>query len=266
MTKKMKTLLVDGDVLLYEVVHQTLRVHEVGDGKYQTIGDAAEALSRFCGRVNDLKLSADCEDVVLCFSHHSPTFRHTQVDPDYKKKRSQESVDRKRPIHFFPTEDRIKAWAEDAPGVSFVTEAGLEADDLIGLFATNGTPCVICTIDKDLQTIPGTHMHLRTQEKSVINELQADAMFYTQALSGDTVDDIPGCKGIGKVRAERLVEKAIEDAEPGESPDFWSVVTATYEKAGMGEEDAIRNARLVRILRDGEYDWDSKEVKLWEPK
>ena len=37
----------------------------------------------------------------------------------------------------------------------------------------------------------------------------------------------------------------------------------TFEKHGLSEEVAIENARLARILRNGEYNFDTKEVKLW---
>ena len=39
----------------------------------------------------------------------------------------------------------------------------------------------------------------------------------------------------------------------------------TYDKKGNGISDAILNARLVRILREGDYDYDTGEVKLWNP-
>ena len=38
---------------------------------------------------------------------------------------------------------------------------------------------------------------------------------------------------------------------------------AAFEKAGLSEEDALENAMLARILRDGEYNNETGEVKLW---
>ena len=46
---------------------------------------------------------------------------------------------------------------------------------------------------------------------------------------------------------------------------MWDVVVKTYDKKGNGISDAILNARLVRILREGDYDYDTGEVKLWNP-
>jgi len=42
-------------------------------------------------------------------------------------------------------------------------------------------------------------------------------------------------------------------------------VVAAYNKKGLSEEVALENARLARILRNGEYDTDTGEVKLWNP-
>jgi DNA polymerase-1 len=45
----------------------------------------------------------------------------------------------------------------------------------------------------------------------------------------------------------------------------WQTVVNTYEKAGMTEEDALLNARMAFILRDGYYNKETKEIKLWTP-
>ena len=44
---------------------------------------------------------------------------------------------------------------------------------------------------------------------------------------------------------------------------MWKLVKNSYEKMGYTEEDALRNARMARILRAEDYDFKKKEVKLW---
>ena len=56
-----------------------------------------------------------------------------------------------------------------------------------------------------------------------------------------------GLPGIGPVKA-----KAILGPRPS-----WGAVEKAYIKAGFTRDDAIRQARLVRILRH--CDWDQKE-------
>ena len=49
---------------------------------------------------------------------------------------------------------------------------------------------------------------------------------------------------------------------PGDVIQFNAVA---YDKKGKGISDAILNARLVRILREGDYNYDTGEVNLWNP-
>jgi DNA polymerase-1 len=250
-----RILLIDGDVLLYEVVHQTTFPVEIDDGMWQQFGDAKSALSRFWGRVRQLQgLAEACESVVL-LSGEGKNFR-LDVDPKYKCRRDH---DKKRPVHFKAVRQGIIAQAH-ANHVEVQVEENLEADDLLGIWATtkDGREPVICTIDKDLNQIPGWHLNPRTQDMYFINDEAADQFFYKQALSGDSVDDIPGCPTIGDIRAGRIIDGV-------EGGRYWDAVLKTYETKGCTEEDAVRNARLVRILRFGDYDFIGKKVRLWVP-
>jgi len=46
---------------------------------------------------------------------------------------------------------------------------------------------------------------------------------------------------------------------------MWNKVVEEYKKKGRTYADAVMTAQLTRILRDGEYDHVTGEVKLWEP-
>ena len=80
-----------------------------------------------------------------------------------------------------------------------------------------------------------------------------------QTLIGDRVDGYEGCKGIGDVTARKILgeigEKSLEE--------MWDLVKKTFEEKGFTEADALRNARMARILRVEDYDFKKKEVKLW---
>jgi 5'-3' exonuclease len=86
---------------------------------------------------------------------------------------------------------------------------------------------------------------------------EADYWFWTQCLTGDPVDGYKGVPGIGAVSSKKILEAA------GDNP--WQDIVAAYVKAGQTEEDALRNARLARILRPGEYNSTTKEPILWTP-
>ena len=83
---------------------------------------------------------------------------------------------------------------------------------------------------------------------------QADRTHLTQALTGDITDGYSGCPGIGPKTAIKVLKEG-----------DWIEVVAAYEKVGLTEEDALIQARVARILRHGEYNKKTKEVKLWTP-
>jgi DNA polymerase-1 len=78
-----------------------------------------------------------------------------------------------------------------------------------------------------------------------------------QTLVGDTSDGYKGCPGVGKVKAEKLLA--------GNDKLYWEIVRATFEKAGLTEQDALTQARLARILRFSDWDNEKKEPILWSP-
>ena len=206
---------------------------------------------------------ANCDrgDVIECFSSSSAYRR--SIYPDYKKNR-----------------------AGKATGVQGIQGATIEwperlyrdqADDVMGIFATwpGVEDPIIATQDKDLLQIPGRHLWIATdnvpesepgrtitlQDNHVLQYISPEwalRHFYTQALTGDTTDGIPGCPGVGPKRAATALKEKDTDL------DYWEAVIRQYEKAfsdvSHASEQALRMARLVRILRYGEYDFDTQEL------
>ncbi len=113
----------------------------------------------------------------------------------YKGNRAQE-----RPIHYQAVRDYLIS-RFDA-----IVVDGIEADDKLGIEQwTDKEPTIICSIDKDLDMIPGWHYNWDKEEKYWIDEEAGYRNFYKQVLTGDTVDNIPGIFGLGKVTAEELL-------------------------------------------------------------
>ena len=131
---------------------------------------------------------------------------------------------------------------------------------MLGLCATNGKykDPIIVSVDKDMRTIPckllaDDDLELETRKK-------ADRQWIIQSLSGEPTDNYKGLDKVGVVTADKI----IGDAKTTE--DMWNKVVAAYEKKGQTVGDAILSARLARILREGDYDYNTGEVKLWNPK
>ena len=79
---------------------------------------------------------------------------------------------------------------------------------------------------------------------------------YWSARGIDPVDGIKGIPGVGDKKAEVIL---------GSRPS-WGAVEQAYIKAGMTRDDAIQQARLVRILRWEDWLDKKQEVRLWLPK
>ncbi len=83
---------------------------------------------------------------------------------------------------------------------------GQESDDVLGILMGNGN--LVVSMDKDLRTVPGLVFDPYYGVLHDIKEKEADRAFYTQLLTGDRADNIPGLYGVGPVRAERILEGA----------------------------------------------------------
>jgi len=125
-----------------------------------------------------------------------------------------------------------------------VMVSGMEADDAIGIDATTAHKALIVTIDKDLDMIPGYHYNFVKKEFYKVSEFDAYKNFYRQMLSGDTIDNIPGLPGLGKVKAEKRLEgaKTREELE--------ALVRAEYKKAGFNENYYNEMRDLLWIRRE----------------
>jgi DNA polymerase-1 len=141
-----------------------------------------------------------------------------------------------------------------------VSKKGLEADDVMGILSTKFKGrAVIVSIDKDMKTIPGKFYHLHPDKTGTwheTSEKDADYSFLLQALMGDAVDGYGGVPGIGPKTADKLLKK---------HGAVWKTVEDAYIKAGLTKEDALVNARMARILRQEDWDFEKEEVRLWEP-
>lgn len=142
-------------------------------------------------------------------------------------------------------------------GWGFSRLASVEGDDVLGLLADPSLGDIIASNDKDLLTVPGNL--LRNGEIHKISEIEADLRFLSQTLIGDSADGYPGCPRVGEKTAESLLQ-GVTSLREG-----WEIVLKAFERAGKNEQFALTMARCARILRPGEFDWDSGTPILWQP-
>ena len=259
-----RTVIIDGDVVVYKVAEAVADIFELSTEEddefiYRNIGWAnkEEARRTVEKMIDDICKSCKAQEMVICLSDMKGNFRK-QINPNYKGNRK--SI---KPILY----EFLRKYL-GTTGYKIFERPNLEADDVIGILATSTKIIkgdkVVWSLDKDFKTIPCKFHRAGVNgndTSSVISEAEADWWFMYQTLIGDKVDGYEGCKGIGDKTARKIL------GEIGENPIYvmWQSVVDAYKSKGYTEEDALRNARMARILRAEDYDFKNKEVKLWKP-
>tara|TARA_E500000331_G_scaffold123988_1_gene121656 strand:+ start:741 stop:1556 length:816 start_codon:yes stop_codon:yes gene_type:complete len=254
-------LLIDADSLLFSAAKMAETEVEWDIDNWTLNCDHKQAKEHFYAKVTDLIHLSKCSAYTLAFTD-TKCFRYS-VYPEYKQKRKRQ----RKPAGY----SALKRWAlegdelpNDCPGRSLMYR-NIEADDLIGILATEPKKAkkrVIYSIDKDLLTVPGTHLKIEEKDNFVhplfLTLLPEEAYynFLTQTLTGDSVDNYKGLPNVGPVSARKILDK---------SPT-WRCVLSNYTQKGFSEEYALQMARLAKILHWGMYDEETNEVKLWNEK
>lgn len=252
-TKKPRVLLVDGDIVLYQQAWANQHKWDWGDGvvsEWTTPDKAAAGVVDYIRWMKDLLWATD----VVVMVTGGQNFRR-ELFPTYKQNRK----DSEKP--------KLMDTVVQALGDNFVvlSEARLEADDLMGIYATDktlfkGYDKIVCTIDKDLMQVPCQVFNPNQDNTVKISEEQAERYFFQQVLQGDRVDGYSGIPGVGPAKAQRILTAALE-----EGVSLWDAVCQAYISNGLTIENALENARMARILRAGDYNFKTGEVKLWNP-
>lgn len=239
--------LIDADILLYRATSSAESEFDWGDDIWSLVTDLDQAKDNLKQQITSILATLKIKDSVMCLSDHGNNFRKL-VDPTYKGNRK----GTRKPVGYVA----LATWLKE--NYPFLQMPSLEGDDVIGLMATrpdNKGKVVMVSDDKDLKSVYGKLYRPTTDEQLEISEAEADKFFLTQTLTGDTADGYKGLVGIGPKKAEAIL---------GARPD-WSAVEQAYIKQGQTRDDAIRQARLARILRWSEWDAEKETLRLWTP-
>jgi 5'-3' exonuclease len=221
--------LIDGDILVYRI---GFSVNDPEDEKF--------AIARMGNFVEKL-LNVDDIDSYTGFITGKSNYRQDIATENvYKGNRK----DAKRPVHYKALREYLmNKWC-------FELIDGQEADDAIGIaaYALPENQSCIMSIDKDLDMIRGWHYNFVKQDLYHVKEEEAIKNFYMQILTGDRVDNIPGLKGIGPKKAEKILKDCVGEQQ------LFETVLEKYE----GDVDKLtERGRLLWIRR--------QENQLWKP-
>lgn len=275
--------LIDGDELVYlhACAAETISIWD--DGLATKHADGVMAMAKVDEHILDIQEAVGADSAIVCLSDSKGNFRK-DLDSGYK--RARKVVE--KPLLFTPLREHMETVH------SGVIRSGLEADDVMGILATRENPStrtIIVSQDKDMKTIPGLYWNGRDKQPDGegpmiydISVAQADFFHMTQALAGDPTDGYSGCPGIGiptaRTALSELIGIEMYESEFKSGPrkgktetrkrkapldTLWDVVVSYYKAAGLEESDALLQARLARILRAPDYDFNLKEPILWTP-
>ena len=234
-------LLIDADYIVYKACAGAETEIDFGDDVIVVTSRFSEALQNVKNDLNKLAEKFWTQSIILFFSD-SKNFRKS-IDTSYKGHRN-----RKKPCAYKRV---INALGKEYETIILPT---LEADDALGIYATAHPGNVLCSPDKDMRQIPGQLYDMN--EVQTITKEEGDRWHLIQAMAGDQTDGYSGVPGIGIKRAVTLFE------EHGYN---WDTVVKAFAAKDLGEDVALQNARLAKILQKENYDFGTQQPILWEP-
>ena len=229
---------IDGDIVAYRCA----AVNENAD-----LGLAIWQTDQLLTRILD-DVNADDWKVYLSGENN---FRYG-IFPEYKANRR----DQVKPKHL----EGIREYLVTDWNATIVD--GYEADDALGIALTNIPDTMCCSIDKDLLQVPGGHYNFVQRTVQTILENEGWKNFYTQLLVGDPTDNIKGCPGIGKVKAEKALRDCLTPRQLYERcVELYKVAYGDEINEGVPrwEKELNLNAQLLYVLRSEGDSWKAPQ-------
>lgn len=269
MPKRPIFLLIDGHAVIYRAFYA---LPKLTDPKGRVVNAVYGFTRILLAAINEF----EPKYLAVTFDHRKPTFRHKEFK-DYKAQRPEMPDDLKPQIPL------VKEIVTVLNIPQFEIE-GYEADDLIGtlsykldhnpkeLKADENLLSIVVTGDKDLLQLVDDNTHVwlpgrgkkgdleydRAQVKADLN-IYPEQVVDMKALMGDSSDNIPGIKGIGKKTAASLINEfgsldnifqAVAKIEAKQADQSGLLKGAVLEKLRTGKESAYLSQMLAKIELD----------------
>lgn len=254
-------LLIDADSLVYAAGFAVERKNERGIRVAEPVSHALKCVDNMINAiVTQVALKAQESCTYTLYLTGKGNYREAEATiHKYKGNRKAGA----RPIHF----EALRTYLVDQWGAELVN--GIEADDAvtIEMYKAEQETTVLCSIDKDLEQVPGLHYNWKRKEFNIISPIEARRAFWKQVLVGDAVDNIKGLHLCGPAKAKKIMNGTawIED------PDMYDVAMyqtclvhytdsfrkdhTRYEPHPDGESAMNENCVLLHMLQDAHENW-----------
>lgn len=266
--------LVDADILVYEIASSGQFIGDDGTLVIRDFDFVAELLDQ---KIKEIEGECWADEPSLLFLTNDTTLN--RLNNRHRKSKGLEPLDyipnfriavakakpykgtrkSEKPFH----RDNIRAYM--LANYDCVVANGMEADDLLAVYQTKAVPLttIICSRDKDLRMVEGMQFGWPCGKQPqfgpkrvtklgeltyVNNKLKGEGskFFYSQLITGDSVDNIPGLPGGGPKLAFKLLEGG-----RSESDMFTAVAQRYADKFGDGwEEQLMEQAYLLYMCTE----------------
>jgi DNA polymerase-1 len=226
---KIKFMFVDTDSIFFKIAYKSKNQSEL-----------RKNYNSFCNKmkmeVSDKMVNPFTDELQVLYAVKGTGNFRKDLSPDYKSQRPE--LDKE-------VRDKLNYLHKYAVSKGAIQADGMEADDLVSIWAHEALDrkeeYVICGIDKDLLQIPGHHYNYGKDTWKLINEEEALHNLYLQCLTGDATDNIPGLKGIGPKKAEKILAGVPLNRQ-------WNKIKATWKEHRQTIEQLELSHKLLRML------------------
>ena len=203
------------------------------------VEDDFKVIETLKASIRSIVQGSKCPLFKVCLSGNSNFRESIATIKPYKGNRTGSE----KPFHF----NLIREWLLEKPYT--IVSDNEEADDVISKALMEGH--VGASPDKDLNNSPGTHYNFVKNIIYEVTEEEAMRNFYTQMLTGDTADNIPGIIGVGPVTAKKMLQSCNTPKE------YEEVILGEYSKVYESPRDAmIEVGRLLWMRREDNELWE----------
>lgn len=269
MPEEKKLYLLDAMALIYRAYFAFSR-----NPRINSQGMNTSAIFGFGNSLMDILKNENPTHIGVAFDSREPTQRHTDF-AEYKSNREEIPEDIAASLPYI-----VKML--EGFNIPVLIADGYEADDIIGTLAKEaekkGFKVYMVTPDKDFGQLVSDNILIYKPSRAgsgveilgpaeICNKYsieKPEQLIDILGLWGDSSDNIPGVKGIGEVRAKKLInefesiENLLENTSNIKNPSL-------KEKIEAGKEEALISKKLATILLDAPVELGEELLKVKAP-